>query len=297
MNDAVLTVYTPEEAAEVLRVGQSWLEQQAAARRVPFTMLGGCYRFTDDHLVQIVQIFESTPAASSRVAYARDGLPVTEHTGTRAARPFAVNVVESSDRSDSGPLALAVVPAVAAVAEPGETTGAADAADKVEETNVATGVDVPADPIFVDSTGRRARNVRRVGYLVAGLCAMGTAALGVSLTGVTPMAPRLVPPPAVASAAPLPSASSVRLQKTRSAANRKSSAPRDSGRTRQTRSRPAPERSGPSPTAANSSRSSRDSRSQSRRRELSRSPQGPGRVETAFPSGSDGTDRPTYGQP
>ena len=65
--DAVPTLYTAEEAATVLRVRQSWLERQAAARKVPFTMLGGSYRFTTDHLAQIVRIFESTPDPGCRV--------------------------------------------------------------------------------------------------------------------------------------------------------------------------------------------------------------------------------------
>lgn len=52
---------TTEEAAAVLRVKTSWLERQAACRRIPFSMLGGCYRFTTEHLTQIVVIFEETP--------------------------------------------------------------------------------------------------------------------------------------------------------------------------------------------------------------------------------------------
>ncbi len=55
-------VYTLAEAAQLLRVRESWLERQAAARRIPFTMLGGSYRFTGDHLIQIVRMHESTPA-------------------------------------------------------------------------------------------------------------------------------------------------------------------------------------------------------------------------------------------
>ena len=49
-----LAVYTIDEAAVILRVKPSWLERQAAARKIPFTMLGGSYRFTADHLAAIV---------------------------------------------------------------------------------------------------------------------------------------------------------------------------------------------------------------------------------------------------
>jgi excisionase family DNA binding protein len=62
-------LYTAAEAAEILRVKQSWLERQAAARKIPFTMLGGAYRFTDGHLAAIVQMYEMMP---SRSGNARD---------------------------------------------------------------------------------------------------------------------------------------------------------------------------------------------------------------------------------
>src|SRR5215469_12421939 len=57
-------LYTAAEAAEILRVKQSWLERQAAARKIPFTMLGGAYRFTDGHLAAIVQMHEKMPSPS-----------------------------------------------------------------------------------------------------------------------------------------------------------------------------------------------------------------------------------------
>jgi excisionase family DNA binding protein len=62
----VLAVHTLDEAAAILRVKQSWLERQAAARKIPFTMLGGAYHFTATHLVAIVQIHESAPVAITR---------------------------------------------------------------------------------------------------------------------------------------------------------------------------------------------------------------------------------------
>jgi excisionase family DNA binding protein len=56
------TLYTAEEAAAILRVKRSWLERQAAGRKIPFTMLGGGYRFTSTHLAEIVLMYEETPA-------------------------------------------------------------------------------------------------------------------------------------------------------------------------------------------------------------------------------------------
>jgi excisionase family DNA binding protein len=60
-----LTIHTLDEAAAILRVKPSWLERQAAARKIPFTMLGGSYRFTADHLAAIVILHENRPAPRS----------------------------------------------------------------------------------------------------------------------------------------------------------------------------------------------------------------------------------------
>jgi excisionase family DNA binding protein len=68
-------LYTAAEAAEILKVKQSWLERQAAARKIPFTMLGGTYRFTDSHLAAIIQIHEMMPS-----------LPGIEHSRSRSRR-------------------------------------------------------------------------------------------------------------------------------------------------------------------------------------------------------------------
>lgn len=39
----------------------SWLERQAAERKIPFTKLGGEYRFTDAHLAEIIRLNEHGP--------------------------------------------------------------------------------------------------------------------------------------------------------------------------------------------------------------------------------------------
>jgi excisionase family DNA binding protein len=64
-NQDALALYTAEEAAGILRVKKSWLERQAAARKIPFTMLGRSYRFTSAHLAAIVQMHEQAPIASA----------------------------------------------------------------------------------------------------------------------------------------------------------------------------------------------------------------------------------------
>ena len=56
-------LYTADEAALVLRVKPRWLKRQAAARKVPFTMLAGSYRFSARHLEEIMRIHEKAPGS------------------------------------------------------------------------------------------------------------------------------------------------------------------------------------------------------------------------------------------
>ena len=64
-NQHTSALYTAAEAAEILKVKKSWLERQAAARKIPFTMLGRSYRFTSAHLTAIVRMHEQAPAPSA----------------------------------------------------------------------------------------------------------------------------------------------------------------------------------------------------------------------------------------
>jgi hypothetical protein len=78
-------VHTLQEAAAILRVRQSWLERQAAARKIPFTMLGGAYHFTTDHLLTIVQIHEVAPADQDQA----DSAPRPSRRPGKPAHPQA----------------------------------------------------------------------------------------------------------------------------------------------------------------------------------------------------------------
>ena len=56
-----LVMHTSEEATRLLKAKRSWLERQAAARKIPFSILGGSYRFSDRHLAEIVCINQVAP--------------------------------------------------------------------------------------------------------------------------------------------------------------------------------------------------------------------------------------------
>ncbi len=71
-------VYTADEAAVILKCSADWLKRRAAARKIPFTMLGGSYRFSSEHLKAIIRIHEQTPGAFAQRA---------ESASTEPARP------------------------------------------------------------------------------------------------------------------------------------------------------------------------------------------------------------------
>jgi hypothetical protein len=54
-------VHTADEAALLLKCTPNWLKEHARLRRIPFTMVGGSYRWTDAHLQEIIRIGEHQP--------------------------------------------------------------------------------------------------------------------------------------------------------------------------------------------------------------------------------------------
>jgi hypothetical protein len=59
---APTTFYRPAEVAKLLHCSEWWIKEQARKRRIPFCWIGGSYLFTDDHVAEIVRIFEVRPA-------------------------------------------------------------------------------------------------------------------------------------------------------------------------------------------------------------------------------------------
>lgn len=53
--------WTKAEAAVRLGCTGSWLEGMARKRKIPFTRLSGSLHFTDEHLAEIIRIFEVRP--------------------------------------------------------------------------------------------------------------------------------------------------------------------------------------------------------------------------------------------
>lgn len=48
-------LHTPAEAAEILRIRESWLRAKVAARAIPCTFIGKHLRFSESDILQIKQ--------------------------------------------------------------------------------------------------------------------------------------------------------------------------------------------------------------------------------------------------
>ncbi len=59
---------TPAEAAEILRIRESWLRAKAAARAIPCTFIGKHLRFSDDDIAQIMAEGARPPVTRARRA-------------------------------------------------------------------------------------------------------------------------------------------------------------------------------------------------------------------------------------
>lgn len=62
-------LYTPAEAAEILKIRESWLRTKAAARAIPCTFLGKHLRFSDIDIAQIKAEGARRPTTHGRGSY------------------------------------------------------------------------------------------------------------------------------------------------------------------------------------------------------------------------------------
>ncbi|MFD8998606.1 helix-turn-helix domain-containing protein [Streptomyces abikoensis] len=61
-------LYHPSEIADALGCSEWWVKEQARQHRIPFTRLGGAYRFTAEHFAGIIRLFEEGPPKSAEPA-------------------------------------------------------------------------------------------------------------------------------------------------------------------------------------------------------------------------------------
>jgi excisionase family DNA binding protein len=58
-------LYTPAEAARILKVRESWLRKKAAARLIPCTFVGRHLRFSEGDLEEIVRSGARPPVTAT----------------------------------------------------------------------------------------------------------------------------------------------------------------------------------------------------------------------------------------
>jgi hypothetical protein len=49
----------------MLQCSEWWIKEQARKRRIPFSLIGGSYRFTDEHIAEVIRLFEQRPESDS----------------------------------------------------------------------------------------------------------------------------------------------------------------------------------------------------------------------------------------
>ncbi|MFF5718567.1 helix-turn-helix domain-containing protein [Streptomyces buecherae] len=57
-------LYVPEEVAAVLGCSTWWVKERTRRRLIPFTRVGRAYRFSDEHLAEIIRMHEERPAVN-----------------------------------------------------------------------------------------------------------------------------------------------------------------------------------------------------------------------------------------
>jgi hypothetical protein len=98
-----VTFYRAVDVARLLHCSEWWVKEQARQRRIPFCWIGGSYLFTDDHITEIVRLFEVrptefTPAVSAprvpRQRPATEAVPAIQLSARvpRRARAFVPDV-------------------------------------------------------------------------------------------------------------------------------------------------------------------------------------------------------------
>lgn len=82
---APLPLHRPADVARMLQCSEWWVKEQARKRRIPFSLIGGSYRFTDEHVAEVIRLFEQRPESNGNgtviaVGPARKRSPATSET-------------------------------------------------------------------------------------------------------------------------------------------------------------------------------------------------------------------------
>jgi hypothetical protein len=84
--------HRPADVARMLRCSEWWVKEQARRRHIPYCWIGGSYLFTDEHVAEIVRLFEVRPTDATASA------PVMTGTGRQPAAEEAEPVIRLTAR-------------------------------------------------------------------------------------------------------------------------------------------------------------------------------------------------------
>ncbi|MFJ4007167.1 helix-turn-helix domain-containing protein [Streptomyces sp. NPDC090023] len=85
---ALPRLYVPEEVGAVLGCSAWWVKDRARRRLIPFTRVGRAYRFTGEHLAEIIRMHEARPAsARQHLTTASGPKPPTRKSSPPSAVP------------------------------------------------------------------------------------------------------------------------------------------------------------------------------------------------------------------
>jgi hypothetical protein len=98
-------LHLPEDLAAMLGRSKWWVCEQCRHRRFPFVNSGGSYRFTDQHVEQILTLLEEAPGDRPRTNGARRAAP------KRAKQPEPAEVAPAVQLKARPPRRRQIAPA------------------------------------------------------------------------------------------------------------------------------------------------------------------------------------------
>lgn len=100
-------LYTAEQVADdALQCTASWLKEMARQRRIPFSMVGGQYRFSSAHIEEIIRLFEQKPHAERLPTMRRrTDAASSDAPALKARRPRRTRSSDSETGSATDPAA------------------------------------------------------------------------------------------------------------------------------------------------------------------------------------------------
>lgn len=80
-------LYHPEDVAAVLGCSAWWVKDRARRQLIPYTRVGRAYRFTDEHLAEIIRMNEARPAVPQQPPSTAPATPSRPRSSASATVP------------------------------------------------------------------------------------------------------------------------------------------------------------------------------------------------------------------